>query len=167
MDTITTTATLLLETAPSVMAFVASELRRNSPVDNHVHFRLLRTLRRNQRSLHVLAENHGVRLPTMSKTVSVLENRGWVERVRSTTDRRTVHVGLTSQGESVLEQVEKHAITRTTQLLKCLPVQDLSNLQSGLQALHEVVQSKPGTSVDDCATDTDFSGCEEINNEKA
>ncbi len=166
MDMLRSTATLLLETAPSVMGFVGSELRRNSPVDNPVHFRLLRTLRRRQRSLHRLAEQHGVRLPTMSKTVSVLESRGWLERLRSTEDRRTVYVQLTQQGQSILEQVEAQAISRTSQLLECLPEESLANLENGLQALYEVVQAKIGTSGEEGAANTDFNGCEESTHEK-
>ncbi len=166
MDLLSSTAALLLETAPSVMGFVGSELRRNSPVDNPVHFRLLRTLRRQQRSLHVLAEQQGVRLPTMSKTVRVLENRGWIERHRSSEDRRTVYVRLTQQGKSILEQVETQAIHRTSQLLECLPEKSLASLENGLQALYEVVQAQIGNSVEEGAANTNFKGCEEKPHEK-
>ena len=167
MDNLSSTAALLLETAPSVMGFVSSELRRNSPVDNPVHFRLLRTLRRQPRSLHVLAEQHGVRLPTMSKTVSVLENRGWLERVRSSEDRRSVYVRLTPHGQLNLEQVETQAIVRTSQLLECLPAEKLAELQSGLEALHKVVQEKVGTSGEENVKSTDFRGCKETLHEEA
>ncbi|MFW5807226.1 MAG: MarR family transcriptional regulator, partial [Spirochaetota bacterium] len=77
------------------MGFVSSKLRRNVEVDNAVHFRLLRTLRRGPRSLHELADLHEVRLPTMSRTVTVLQSRGWVNRTRSEDDRRTVFTSLT------------------------------------------------------------------------
>lgn len=138
------TAQLLLETMPSVMGYVTSELRRSGPVDNPVHFRLLRTLRRGRRTLHELAELHSVRLPTMSRTVSVIEARGWVRRERSTEDRRTVFVTLTSPGSGVLQEVEEMAVRRASKLLNCLSEGESRALHEGLSALHRIVQEELG-----------------------
>jgi DNA-binding MarR family transcriptional regulator len=158
------TAYVLLETVPSVMGFVSSELRRNSPVDNSVHFRLLRTLRRGQCSLHQLAEQHGVRLPTMSRTVSVLEKRGWLERLRSNEDRRTVYAVITPEGEKVLGEVEEMALNRTSELLACLPKGELEKLHSGLSTLFEVVREQLGSGAEEGAVEG-VRGCKEDENE--
>lgn len=154
-----TTAHILLETLPSVMGYVTSELRRSAPVDNPVHFRLLRTLRRGSRTLHELAELHSVRLPTMSRTVSVMEGRGWLDRQRSTEDRRTVIVSLTSSGEESLEVVEKMAIERASQLLDCLSDNEAEALHTGLEALYQVVQEHLGTHYEEGDGPTEKPGC--------
>ncbi|MFP4643331.1 MAG: MarR family winged helix-turn-helix transcriptional regulator [Spirochaetales bacterium] len=138
------TAEVLLETLPAVMGYVSSDLRRNSPVDNNVHFRILRTLRRGNRSLHELAEMHAVRLPTMSRTISVLEQRRWVERIRCTADRRTVFAQLTEQGLETLREVERMAIDRAAELLNCLEDTDLESLRKGLATLYRVMQQQMG-----------------------
>ena len=155
------TAYVMLETIPSVMGFVSSDLRRNSPVDNSVHFRLLRTLRRGRRSLHQLADQQGVRLPTMSRTVSVLENRGWVERVRSEEDRRTVFACITDDGTAVLNEVEVMAVHRAADLLACLPEKELENLRSGLATLYEVVREHLGDAVEEGTGNGNPPGCKE------
>ncbi len=159
------TAYVLLETVPSIMGFVSSELRRNSPVDNSVHFRLLRTLRRGRRSLHELAEQQGVRLPTMSRTVSVLEKRGWVERIRSDEDRRTVFACITETGTTVLQEVEEMAARRAADLLACLPNEELEKLNSGLATLFEVVREQLGTSAEEGGEQAPVHGCEEESDE--
>ena len=138
------TAHILLETLPSVMGYVTSELRRSAAVDNPVHFRLLRTLRRGAETLHGLAELHSVRLPTMSRTVSVMEGHGWLSRRRSTEDRRTVFVELTPAGEDALEAVEEMAIRRASSLLDCLSEEENEALHTGLEALYRVVQEQLG-----------------------
>lgn len=155
------TAYMMLETIPSVMGFVSSDLRRNSPVDNSVHFQLLRTLRRGRRNLHQLADQQGVRLPTMSRTVSVLENRGWVERVRSEEDRRTVFACITDDGIAVLNEVEDMAVHRAADLLACLPEKELENLRSGLSTLYEIVREHLGTTVEEGTVDGKPPGCKE------
>lgn len=155
------TASVLLETVPSIMGFVASELRRNSSIDNPVHFRLLRTLRRGRRSLHDLAEQQGVRLPTMSRTVSVLENRGWVERIRSEEDRRTVFARITGDGKAMLEQVEEMAVHRAADLLACVPEEELGQLRSGLSALYQVVREQIGTGAEEQTIHHGVRGCRE------
>jgi DNA-binding MarR family transcriptional regulator len=138
------TAHILLESLPSVMGYVTSELRRSAAVDNPVHFRLLRTLRRGSRTLHDLAELHSVRLPTMSRTVSVMEGHGWLRRRRSTEDRRTVFVELTPAGEEALGAVEEMAIRRASNLLNCLSDEENEALHTGLGALYRVVQEQLG-----------------------
>jgi DNA-binding MarR family transcriptional regulator len=157
-----TTAYILLETLPSVMGYVTSELRRNAPVDNPVHFRLLRTLRRGRRTLHELAELHSVRLPTMSRTVSVMEGRGWLDRERSTEDRRTVFVSLTPSGEESLEVVEKMAIDRASTLLNRLSESEVTALHSGLKALHRVVQEHLGMRFEEGVEPAKEPGCGEL-----
>lgn len=153
------TAEVLLETMPSVMGFVSSELRRSSPVSDPVHFRLLRTLRRGSRSLHELAELQAVRLPTMSRTVSVLENRGWVERTRSNEDRRTVYAHITDAGRDALAEVERMAIERVSSLLECLSEEDLERLRSGLGTLYEVIQEHVGQDPAPGAPHPEAPGC--------
>ena len=156
------TAQVLLETLPSVMGFVSSRLRENSAgVDNHVHFRLLRTLRRGPRSLHELAELHGVRLPTISRTVSVLEARGWVARTRSTDDRRTVFASVTEAGREALSTVERLAIDRASELLACLSAQEHEQLHAGLSALYRVVLEQLGTQYEEGPELPPLPGCSE------
>ena len=157
-----TTAHILLETLPSVMGYATSELRRNAPVDNPVHFRLLRTQRRGRRTLQDLAELHSVRLSTIPRTVSVMEGRGWLDRERSTEDRRTVFVSLTPSGEESIEVVKKMATDRASTLLSRLSQSEVTALHSDLKALHRVVQEHLGTRFEEGVEPAKEPGCGEL-----
>ena len=73
------------------------------------HFPVLMSLRRRPHNVSELAERLEVSLPSMSKTVTALVKRGWVERVRSKEDRRIVQLHLTDDGEAILGEMRPAA----------------------------------------------------------
>lgn len=72
----------------------------------------------------------GVRPPTITKTISRLEEQGFVVRTKSKTDGRQVYVSLTKEGEKLLKVIKK-AIKRTEKrALSGLKKKDRQNLQA-------------------------------------
>lgn len=51
-----------------------------------------------------LSELLQISRPTASQAVNSLEEKGYVERFMSATDRRVIYIGLTSQGQAVFNQ---------------------------------------------------------------
>jgi DNA-binding MarR family transcriptional regulator len=47
------------------------------------------------------------RAPDITRMLDKLENNAWIERTRSTEDRRAVLVGLTLDGQSLLQEIAK------------------------------------------------------------
>jgi DNA-binding MarR family transcriptional regulator len=137
-------AKLLLETVPVIMGLVSCEIRRRTPVESPAHFLLLRRLREGDASLHELAEAHSVRLPTMSRTVSVLERRGWVERTRAAGDRRTVLAHITDTGRAVLKDAEAVAVGRAAAILRDLDEDEMKQLSDGLRPLYRLIYEEAG-----------------------
>lgn len=109
-----------MDVIPLVMRTVAFELRRTEHVLVTPHFRLLLMLKHHAFTLSELAEHQSVSLPTMSNTVSILEERGWVTRTRSEEDRRKVRIDLCPAGHAVLDEVRQQAEARVTELLEHL-----------------------------------------------
>ena len=58
--------------------------------------------------------------PNMAVTIDRLVERGWVERVRSTQDRRAVQIHLTPRGRELVERAEKIAATMENPTLRVL-----------------------------------------------
>lgn len=57
-----------------------------------------------------LSELLQISRPTASQAVSSLEEKGYVERLMSETDRRVVYISLTEQGQSVFaQQMERYS----------------------------------------------------------
>ena len=131
------TAETFFAIVPQVMRVITADLRRSSLEVDPIHVHLLGLLREGDRSLGELAEVFSVSPPTMSKTVSTLEARGWVVRERSETDRRIVRVHLSSAGHSVLAEARAYAESQLAEVLAPLSAADRERLHTGLLVLGE------------------------------
>jgi DNA-binding MarR family transcriptional regulator len=58
--------------------------------------------------------------PNMAVTIDRLVERGWVERVRSTQDRRAMQIHLTAAGKDLVQRAEKIAATMENPSLRVL-----------------------------------------------
>src|SRR5512138_891493 len=67
-------------------------------------------------TLSELAAHQVVRLPTMSKSVGVLVERGWLSRTIPPDNRRQTIVALTAEGRRVLEKMGRHAERQVSEL---------------------------------------------------
>jgi DNA-binding MarR family transcriptional regulator len=71
-----------------------------------------------------LAEIEHVSAPAITKTVTALEADGFVERVRSATDRRIVLVRATPSGRALLERGRAARVRLVAELLSGIGVRD-------------------------------------------
>lgn len=132
-------ADLLLEVMPAAMRGLAAEMRNNRGNLDPAHFRLLAKLHHGTVSLGELAQMAGVSPATISRTVSTLEEREWVQRSRSPEDGRVVLVCLTDQGSAVLESISLMAKRWIMEKLQSLSVEDQKTLYEGVAVLHTVI----------------------------
>lgn len=128
----------ILETFPLVMRTVAAELRQHTHNIESAHFRLLWLLEHEPQTLSQLAEKQSVSLPTMSNTVTILEERGWARRQRLRTDRRKVVIEITPDGLAVLDDVRKQAEVRVMAVLSVVAPDDQALIARALAILRDV-----------------------------
>ena len=99
--------------------------------------RFLARANRYSRSPGALAEFLGTTKGTASQTLIALENKGYIARERSDSDRRAMHLELTDAGRTLLEQDPIHTIEqaagRVNPELGQALVQGLSRLLHDLQ----------------------------------
>jgi DNA-binding MarR family transcriptional regulator len=67
-----------------------------------------------------LGEALDISAPNMAVTLDRLVERGWVERVRGTRDRRAMHIHLTPAGQDLVQRAEKIASTMENTTLRVL-----------------------------------------------
>jgi DNA-binding MarR family transcriptional regulator len=60
--------------------------------------------------------------PNLAVTLDRMVERGWVERVRATRDRRSMHIHLTAAGRELVQRAEKIAATMEAPALRMLSV---------------------------------------------
>src|SRR5207244_11088929 len=99
----------VLEIIPLVMRTVAAELRSAGELPAPAHFGLLSVLSERPRMLTELASLQGVSLPTMSNSISAMQERGWVRRGEPESDRRVVMIEVTPTGRAALDRVARCA----------------------------------------------------------
>lgn len=134
----------ILRVVPKVMRFLASQLRQEPYGLAPTHFRSMMMLAGQPRSLTDLADAQSVSLATMSRSVSVLVQRGWVERRKDNTDRRRLILEIAPDGEAVLQEVHTAAEGQLYLLLAALDEEQCSTLIQGLDVLNDVFSNAAG-----------------------
>ena len=128
----------ILQIIPSVMRFLAAELRHADPPLLPPQLGALTLLAQKSCNLSELAELHGVSLPTMSGTISKMVAAGWVERQRSQQDRRVVMLALTPAGHKLVEGIGQQLVHQVAGQLAAIPDGDIEKLRDGLSILQTV-----------------------------
>lgn len=105
--------------------------------------------------LHTLAKQHMVSSPTMSNTINALEERGWVQRIRSEDDRRVVFIDLTPLGHEVIAQIDTIALAEIQGMVEGLNEADRMKLWDGLQVIDQMFAPLHHQSADDCCPSCD------------
>jgi len=77
--------------------------------------------------------------PNMAVTLDRMVERGWVERVRSTKDRRAQHIHLTVEGAQLVQRAEKIAATMEASYLAVLSPAERALL---IELLHKVASGR-------------------------
>ena len=79
--------------------------------------------------------------PNLAVTLDRMVDRGWIERVRSTKDRRAVHLHLTPAGQDLVRRAEKIASTMENNALRVLSTAERALL---IELLLKVAAGHPG-----------------------
>jgi DNA-binding MarR family transcriptional regulator len=125
----------VVKVIPHVMRAIGAERPCSGYAIPPAHFRLLGILASHSCNLSELAVRRAVSLPTMSNSISVLVERGWVKRTPSPHDRRQVLLELTPDGRAVLADMKNRAEARVAELLGELSPDELADLVAGLAIL--------------------------------
>jgi DNA-binding MarR family transcriptional regulator len=82
----------------------------------------------------VLARNSFVRPQTMAQMITVLLDKQLIERAVDATNRRQMHLSLTSEGKRVLSRLAEPVAQIEWQMIKNLREGDVANLREDLES---------------------------------
>jgi DNA-binding MarR family transcriptional regulator len=100
-----------------------------------VHFEVMIMIQHQPMTVSDLAERQSISAASMSKTITVMEERGWVTRIRSQLDRRIVQIQITDTGRAVLASVSQKSHQLLQEAFEPLSVEERTTIQAGLEGL--------------------------------
>lgn len=139
-----------LEFAPLVMRVMSVEMRQVYAGMHPGHMAVMRILTYKPFTLGDLAEHMSVSPPTMSNTISALEERGWVERRRAKDDRRLVWIEITDAGRAMMDSVTENVEARMTSLLSALDDEQSENVEHCMTLLRDILAKALELDPDNC-----------------
>lgn len=131
----TKSARLLLEVTTLLMRSFSARMRQGEQRLEPAHVGILAKLSLGACTLTALAQHQAVRLPTMSKSITLLVSRGWVERSTPAGDRRQAMVKLTTDGRRVFANMRKDAERHVARMLAPLGETQRTDVNAGLETL--------------------------------
>jgi DNA-binding MarR family transcriptional regulator len=134
-----TAAGALLQVLMLVMRTVAADMRRSSKAIAPPQMGLLMKIGNSPTTMSNLARLHAVSLPTISKSVDIFVDRGWVARWVDRDDRRQTIVRLTPKGRRVLAGIMSRTEKQVAQRLAPLQPHERAQLVSVMNVLARVL----------------------------
>ena len=134
-----TAARELLHVVMLVMRTVAADMRRSHPHLAPVQMGSLMRIAAEPCTMSDLARHQAVSLPTISKSVDMLERSKWVERWVDKQDRRQTIVRLTPSGRRVLTDIKRRAERQVAATLAPLAATERAQLIAVLKALTRIL----------------------------
>lgn len=122
-----------------MMRSVAKEMRRPPQRLAPAQQAALAKLKHSAASMSELAGSLSVSVPTISKSIDVLEERGWVERCADPSDRRHTIVRLTANGLRVTAAMRRRTERHVAGLLAPLSERDREQVQAVVEILKQAV----------------------------
>jgi DNA-binding MarR family transcriptional regulator len=129
---------LILEALPLTMRVLSAQMRDTRHGLTTAHMPVLAKLAMRPCTQSELADMMSVSGATMSNTLTALEERGWIERVRSREDRRLVHVHLSPAGRLALDESIAEMEQYLIRLFSRLDEAQRARLIDGLIVLRDV-----------------------------
>jgi DNA-binding MarR family transcriptional regulator len=133
----------LLDVTMQMMRSVAREMRRSSQSVAPAQVGALMRLKMAPASMSDLARHLGVSVPTVSKSIGVLADRGWVERWVDPSDRRHTIVRLTVEGRRITAAMKRQTERHVAMLLAPLTPEQRAQLLGTLGVLKGVLPPFP------------------------
>jgi len=132
----------LLAILPFLNRMVAAELRAVAgEATTMIQFRVLSHLAEATMTLSALAKKRRVSLQSAGELVQSLEERGWIERIPDSNDRRQSLLQLTEDGRAKYERAQEQMVAHLAPFLEKLTPDEMAAVQAALPALRRILAS--------------------------
>ncbi len=139
-ETVEDSARQVLDVVPLVMRAIRTEFRKQRSSDLSVpQFRSLKFTKNNEgTSLSEMACHIGLTLPSMSKLVDGLVDRGLLQREGHAEDRRRICLKITPKGQELLEIANQRTHAYLAAQLSGLSEKELGTISAAMTILEDI-----------------------------
>jgi len=103
-------------------------------------FHILRRVKSGKDSVSALADDRHTSRATISRTVDVLVNKGWITRTQNSDDRRHVNLSLTEEGQTLLTAIFHNVGDWMETRLSAPDDAELENISQAMLALQRAFE---------------------------
>ncbi len=129
----------ILDVAPLLGRSLERHLREHDQRMDATHVQILSMLVERPHSISELAARQHVSLPSMSKTIQTLVDRGWTERTPDAHDQRVVRVRLTVSGGDALREARAAMLSGVEAALSALSDRERALVAEALAVLERAL----------------------------
>jgi DNA-binding MarR family transcriptional regulator len=76
-----------------------------------------------------------ITLGAATSMIDKLEAQGWLDRIRSTEDRRIIYVQLTPEGKNKLQSIREHFVNQAKTIFDPLPAESIGELAEQIKLI--------------------------------
>ena len=136
ISSVETCAAALLEGLPPVMWFIRRNMRQHRGALSVPQFRaLVKVEREPSISVSAVAEHLASSLPTTSRMMTGLVDKGFLRRVDCARDRRQVSLAITARGRRVLAAARRQTQKMLAREIASFSADELSTITAAMRAL--------------------------------
>ena len=136
------TAERLIGVTMLLIRDLAAAMRRGDLGLTPMHVGLMSKIEGGETNLSELARHLAVRLPTVSKSITLLVDRGWIERWTPAHNRRQTLVRLTADGARVLADIKRESRNHVAGMLNDLTPDERRLVDSALGCLSRTLTNQ-------------------------
>jgi DNA-binding MarR family transcriptional regulator len=144
----TDTAKKLLVIIPRMMQVIASAVKNQQIHVPMIHYRLLRILMEHPMSLSQIAEHLMISKASLSETLNLIVEKGWIEKIQDPSDARRIFLKTTQAGIEQMERTDKEVLEVISARLSELSPEENLTVNEGADIISRVFVSPDSWRVD-------------------
>lgn len=131
----------LIDIIPRLMQFIVAALKSQPSLLPMTHYRILRILQKSPMSLSDLARKLMISKASLSETIQLLIEKGWIERMPHEKDARKFILKTSIAGQEQILQVDGEVVQIVSEKLILLSPEEIDSFMNGFQVVDQVLQS--------------------------
>ncbi len=131
----------LIDIIPRMMQFIVAALKSQPCLLPMTHYRILRILQKTPMSLSELAKKIMISKASLSETIQLLIEKGWIERNPHEKDARKFILKTSSVGYDQIVEVESEIVQIVSEKLKILTPEEMDSFIQSFKVVDLIFQN--------------------------